>query len=78
MRDDEGQFNEPHNCHGDFFGNVLIADRENETLQVWGQSDDWEIVKFEQKVKKPVCAVYLKRQIFVLQTVAPFRLLKYI
>ena len=34
VRGEEGQFNEPHICHGDLFGSIMIADRQNECLQV--------------------------------------------
>ena len=35
VRGEEGQFNEPHICHGDMFGSIMIADKQNECLQVW-------------------------------------------
>ena len=78
VRGDIGQFNEPRMCHGDLFGAVMISDRENECLQIWGMEDQWEFVKIDSKVRKPGCAVFVKKQLFILQSEAPFRLLKYI
>ena len=56
----------------------MVSDRENECLQIYGTHEEWEFVNLEKKVTKPGCAAYLKKQLFVLQTEAPFRLIKYV
>ena len=54
-----------------------MADLDNDVMQVRAAGGEWGHVLLENKVRRPGCALYHKKQLFVLQTSEPYRLMKY-
>ena len=61
-----GHFEEPRISQGSEDGACLISDPEKGCLQVMSPSGSWAVLRFDTKLLKPVGAVMLKRQLFLL------------
>ena len=72
-----GQFHEPRICQGAWDGSILVADRENQSLQVRTQNGEWGIVKLERRVTCPESALYFKKHLYVVQTEEPYMILRF-
>lgn len=72
-----GHFVEPRVCHGSYDGAVLVVDRQKHDLQALDTQGEWGRLQFDETIPPPACAIFIKRQLFVLQTDYPYTIYKY-
>ena len=72
-----GHFIEPRVCHGSYDGAVLVTDIEKNDLQALDAMGEWGRLQFEESLHRPACAVFIKRQLFVLKKDYPYTIFKY-
>ena len=72
-----GELLSPRLCQMDLENSLLVSDADNGRVQVLNSEGNWSVVSLEKNVKKPSCAWFLRKQLYVAQSEGPFRLLKF-
>ena len=60
-----GRFSKPYICDVDTAGSVLIADRDNNRLQVMSEQGEFRVLELQPEVSKPVSAVLFNGHLYV-------------
>ena len=62
---DAGQFDHPYICADDDDGSVLIADWNNDRLQVMSEQGEFSVLQLQPPVSRPLGAVLFNNQLYV-------------
>ena len=73
-----GQFNEPLICDVDRDGNVLIADRGNNRLQMMSEQGEFSVLEVQPEASRPSSAVMLDGYLYVTSVNSGGKICKYV
>ena len=73
-----GELNEPELCAVDSEESMLVADRDNDRLQVCDVSGQWSVLDLQPPVKRPVRAAVIDNKLYVVCSSVEHTLLVYV